>query len=92
VNSLEHKCFREGPPGGLRPEFVHSECTNIGLPLGSERALSGNEDRQHFGCATWLHKAARCPRSSLSGKSEKGTDPSEDGNVGDFYHTACSGA
>ena len=43
----------------LRRGFVHPWCTNIGLPLGSERGLSDDEDRQHFDCATWLHKAPR---------------------------------
>jgi hypothetical protein len=27
-------------PGAFRPEFVHPGCTNIELPLGSERGLS----------------------------------------------------
>jgi hypothetical protein len=62
VDSLAHKRFREVPPGRLRPEFVHPGCTNIGLPWWSERGLSDDEDRQHFICATWLHKAREMPK------------------------------
>jgi hypothetical protein len=30
----------------------------------SERGLSGNEDRQHFDCATWVHKADQMPEDA----------------------------
>jgi hypothetical protein len=53
------------PPGRRRPEFVHPGCTNIGLPLGSERGLSDDKDRQHFVCATWLHKAREMPKEQF---------------------------
>jgi len=49
----------------LRPEFVHPGCTNIELLLWSERGLSGNEDSQHFDCATWLHEARELPKERL---------------------------
>ena len=55
----------------LRPEFVQQGCTNIELPLGSERGLSGNEDRQHFDCATWLHKARELPKEQFKREVEK---------------------
>ncbi|MGA9990315.1 MAG: hypothetical protein WBP69_21250, partial [Terriglobales bacterium] len=35
------------------------------LPLGSERGLSGNEDRQRSDCATWLDKARKLPKERL---------------------------
>jgi hypothetical protein len=57
--------FGKVPPLCLRPEFVHPGCTNIELPLGSERGLSGNEHRQHFDCATWLHKAREMPKEQF---------------------------
>src|ERR1039458_1030247 len=63
--------FREGPPGAFRPEFVHPGCTNIELSLGSERGLSGNEDRQHLDCATWLHKARELPKEQFKREVEK---------------------
>ena len=65
-----HKHFREGPWVRLRPEFVHPGCTNIELLLWSERGLSGNEDRQHFDCATWLHKAVGLPCPALVSRSD----------------------
>jgi hypothetical protein len=63
----------KGPPRvRRRPEFVHPRYTNIELPLWFERGLSGNEDRQHFDCATWLHKTPRdAEGSSLSGKPKR---------------------
>jgi hypothetical protein len=65
MDSLAHKRFREVPPGRLRAEFVHPGCTNIGLPLWSESGLSDDEDRQHFVCATWLHKAREMPKEQF---------------------------
>jgi hypothetical protein len=55
----------------LRRGFVHPGCTNIGLPLGSERGLSDDEARQHFDCATWLHKAREVPKEQLKREVEK---------------------
>src|SRR5271157_2439661 len=64
-------------PGGLRPEFVHSGCTNIELPLGSGRGLRGNEGRQHFDCATRLHKAREMPKEQFKREVEKELTPRE---------------
>ena len=32
---------------------------------GLEHGLSGNEDSQHFDCATWLHEARELPKERL---------------------------
>jgi len=50
---------------------VHPGCTNIGLPLWSERGLSDDEDTQHFDCATWLHKAREMPKEQFRREVEK---------------------
>ena len=55
----------------LKPEFVQHGSTNIELPLGSERALSDGEDRQHFDCATWLHKAREMSKGKVKREVEK---------------------
>ena len=39
--------------------------------MWSERGLSGNEDRQHFDCATWLHKARELPKEQFKREVEK---------------------
>jgi hypothetical protein len=66
MDSLVHKRFSGGPPRGVAGSSLCTQgAQTSGLPLGSERALSGNEDRQHFGCATWLHKAREMPKEQF---------------------------
>ena len=69
----------------LKPEFVQHGCTNIELPLGSERALSDDEDRQRFDCATWLHKAREMPKEKVKDGSREGTDRARNRSVGDSF-------
>src|ERR1017187_10750510 len=63
--------FGKVHPGRLKPEFVQHGSTNIEFPLGSERALSDGEDRQHFDCATWLHKAREMSKGKVKREVEK---------------------
>src|ERR1039457_144127 len=53
------------------PNLCSMGSTNIELPLGSERALSDGEDRQHFDCATWLHKAREMSKGKVKREVEK---------------------
>jgi hypothetical protein len=62
--SWHTNAFRKVAPGGLRFELVHPGCTNIRMPLGSGCGLSDSEDRRHFDCATWLHKACQMPKDA----------------------------
>ena len=56
--TLWHTNAFGGPSGRVAgPSLCTRSAQNNGLPLWSERGLSGNEDRQHFDCATWLHRA-----------------------------------
>jgi hypothetical protein len=44
--------------------------------LWSERGLSGNEDRQHFDCATWLHKAREMSKEKAGSREDcSGSSP-----------------
>jgi hypothetical protein len=55
-----------------RPEFVQHDCTNnMELLCGLSASDGGNEDRQHFDCATWLHKAREMPKGKVKREVEK---------------------
>ncbi len=55
----------------LRPEFVHPGCTNIKLPLWSERGVGGNEDRRHFRLCNLVAQGPRDAKGEFKREVEK---------------------
>jgi hypothetical protein len=53
------------------PPQARKDLKAVGWTKGVELAKLARRDRQRFDCATWLHKAGKCQRSSLSRKSRR---------------------
>ena len=56
-----------------------------GIALWPERVGQGDEDRQPFDCATWLHKAREMPKEKVKDGSREGTDRARNRSVGDSF-------
>jgi|SRR5208282_4198434 hypothetical protein len=63
--------FREVPGGVSGPDLCTRGAQTSDCLCGSERRLTRNEDRQHFVCATWLHKAHEMPKEKFKREVEK---------------------
>jgi hypothetical protein len=64
------------------PPQVRRELKEVGWTKGLELAKLARRDRQHFDCATWLHKAREMPKEQFKQEVEKEltgkeTEPSE---------------
>src|SRR6202790_4205944 len=54
------------------PPQARKELKKVGWTKGIELAKLARRDRQHFDCATWLHRAREMPKGQFSQKAEKG--------------------
>ena len=64
------------------PPQARKELKEVGWTKGLELAKIARRDRQHFDCATWLHKAREMPKAEFKQEVEKeltgqGTEPWE---------------
>ena len=64
------------------PPQARRELREVGWTKGLELAKVAKRDRQHFDCATWLHKAGELPKERFKQEVEreltgKETEPSE---------------
>jgi hypothetical protein len=64
------------------PPQARRELKEVGWTKGLELAKLARRDRQHFDCATWLHKAREMPKEQFKQEVEKEltgkeTEPSE---------------
>jgi len=64
------------------PPQARKELKEVGWAKGVELAKLARRDRQHFDCATWLHKARQMPKEDFKKAVEKEltgreTEPSE---------------
>ena len=64
------------------PPLARKDLKEVGWTKGLELAKVARRDRQHFDCATWLHKARSMPREDFRREVEreltgKETEPSE---------------
>jgi hypothetical protein len=64
------------------PPQARRELKEVGWTKGLELAKIARRDRQHFDCATWLHKAREMPRDQFKHEVEKelsgiDTEPTE---------------
>jgi hypothetical protein len=64
------------------PPQARKELKEVGWTKGLELAKVARRDRQHFDCATWLHKAREMPKEEFKREVEKEltgkeTEPSE---------------
>jgi hypothetical protein len=64
------------------PPQARRELKEVGWTKGLELAKIARRDRQHFDCATWLHKAREMPRNQFKHEVEKelsgiDTEPTE---------------
>src|ERR1035437_6737579 len=46
-------------------------CAVFGVPLRGRASKLAGRDKQHFDCATWLHKARRMPKEEFKQEVEK---------------------
>jgi hypothetical protein len=53
------------------PPQARKELKQIGWTKGLELAKLARRDRQHFDCATWLHKAREMPKETFKHEVEK---------------------
>jgi hypothetical protein len=53
------------------PPQARKELKEVGWTKGLELAKVGRRDRQHFDCATWLHKAREMPKEQFKQAVEK---------------------
>jgi hypothetical protein len=64
------------------PPQARKELKEVGWTKGLELAKIARRDREHFDCATWLHKARAMPKEEFQQEVEKEltgqeTEPSE---------------
>jgi hypothetical protein len=52
------------------PPQARRELKEVGLTKGLKLAKLARRDRQHFGCATWLHKAREIPKEQFKREFE----------------------
>jgi hypothetical protein len=53
------------------PPQARKELKEVGWTKGLELAKVARRDRQHFDCATWLHKAREMPKEQFKREVEK---------------------
>ena len=53
------------------PPQARRELKEVGWSKGVELARLARRDRQHFDCATWLHKAREMPKEQFKQEVEK---------------------
>ena len=53
------------------PPQARKELKEVGWAKGIELAKLARRDRQHFDCATWLHKARQMPKEDFKKEVEK---------------------
>ena len=53
------------------PPQARKELKEVGWTKGVELAKLARRDRQHFDCATWLHKAREMPKEQFKQEVEK---------------------
>jgi len=53
------------------PPQARKELKEVGWAKGIELAKLARRDRQHFDCATWLHKARHMPKEDFKKEVEK---------------------
>ena len=53
------------------PPQARKELEKLGWAKGLELAKLARRDRQHFDCATWLHKARELPKDCFKGEVER---------------------
>ena len=53
------------------PPQARKELKEVGWAKGLELAKIARRDRQHFDCATWLHKAREMPKEEFKQEAEK---------------------
>jgi hypothetical protein len=53
------------------PPQARKELKEVGWTKGLELAKIARRDRQHFDCATWLHKAREMPKEAFKQEVEK---------------------
>ena len=53
------------------PPQARKQLKEVGWAKGLELAKVARRDRQHFDCATWLHKAHQMPKEEFNRKSKK---------------------
>jgi hypothetical protein len=53
------------------PPHARKELKEVGWTKGLELAKIARRDRQHFDCATWLHKAREMPKEEFKQEVEK---------------------
>ncbi len=53
------------------PPLARKELTKVGWAKGVELAKLARRDRQHFDCATWLHKARQLSKEDFQQAVER---------------------
>ena len=53
------------------PPQARKQLQEVGWTKGLELAKLARRDRQHFDCATWLHKARQMPKEDFKKEVEK---------------------
>jgi hypothetical protein len=53
------------------PPQARKQLKEVGWAKGIELAKVARRDRQHFDCATWLHKARKMPKEDFKKEVEK---------------------
>ena len=53
------------------PPQARKQLKEVGWTKGLESAKLARRDKQHFDCATWLHKAAQLPKEEFKQEVEK---------------------
>ena len=66
------------------PPQARKELKEVGWAKGIELVKLARRDRQHFDCATWLHKSPSDAEGGLQEGGREGTDGKGDGTVGDY--------
>jgi hypothetical protein len=54
-----------------KPRYARKQLKEVGWAKGIEIAKLARRDRQHFDCATWLHKARVMPKEEFKQEVEK---------------------
>ena len=66
------------------PAHARKELKEVGWTKGLELAKIARRDRQHFDCATWLHKAREMPKEEFKTGSREGTDRAGNRTLGSY--------
>ena len=66
------------------PPQARKQLKEVGWTKGLELAKLARRDRQHFDCATWLHKARQMPKEEFKQEVEKELTGKETEAVGNY--------